>query len=526
MRGDKSRNSRSQYRGVERSLTLSSAQESANSSANCDVLRKQKISHWAPYLVVWLAFAVRGFRLATQSLWFDEILTAFRAELTLPALFAELMQVRNHVPLYFVAMRGWWLLLEGDGAFLLRFPSGLAGTLAVAVTYRLGGLVGGRWTGILAALLLSLAPLHVWHSQDARMYALATLLFVTAVYFLLRAWQEDRWPLWAGYAIFTALTCYTHILSLAMFVGLAIFCLLQIRRQPRRFWHWCAATGGAAVLFLPWLAVIAGAGGMKALFWIPRPRPVDLVLTLYVFTVGATAGWRNALTYLPLVISLGVLAVLRWRRERLSSWRRWALGVLAGDIVFTLLFIFLIAQLRPVYVTRYFLPLLPLWLVLVACGLQRLAPRRAGVLLVLLLAFDLLSLYNMYFVPRYQREDWRSVAGYIETHARPGDALASYNIIPFRYYRPDGLEAQEVLAYETVAQFARRMADITAGHRRLWLVIPLPGLEAHGFAEARKVTARRWVDRNPQKLWLDERYRLVDEQRFPAMCLLLYELEK
>jgi uncharacterized membrane protein len=77
----------------------------------------------------------------------------------------------------------------------------LFGTLAVPIIYAIGGIIGNRDVAITAAILLSLSPINVHYSQEARMYSLLTL--AAAVSILGQAWLL-RWPEAAGMSIGTA----------------------------------------------------------------------------------------------------------------------------------------------------------------------------------------------------------------------------------------------------------------------------------------------------------------------------------
>ena len=94
--------------------------------------------------------------------------------------------------------------------WLWRFPSALAGTLAVALTYRLGVDLLNRWVGLDAALLLAVSPVAVQYSQEARMHALFLLGALLSTWTLGRALAKPRlWQWWLAYALATALSMYT-----------------------------------------------------------------------------------------------------------------------------------------------------------------------------------------------------------------------------------------------------------------------------------------------------------------------------
>jgi mannosyltransferase len=143
--------------------------------------------HYGPLVLVLLAFGLYVLNLGVQGLWMDEVITVERSSLSLPGILSDLLDTRNHMPLYFLGMHLW--LKGGTGEFWVRFPSVVWAVLGVAVTVRLGADLGGRRVGALAGLLLAAAPLYNWHAQDARMYSMAAFWVIAATWSLLRAWR-------------------------------------------------------------------------------------------------------------------------------------------------------------------------------------------------------------------------------------------------------------------------------------------------------------------------------------------------
>jgi uncharacterized membrane protein len=123
----------------------------------------------AALLVGW---AARLYRLGEQSFWYDEGTSATVA----PRDVATILQnaaADIHPPLYYLLLHVW-IGPAGTTEWAIRLPSVGFGLLTVALVYRLGRDLLGPLGGLSGALLTALAPLPVWYSQEARMYALAT----------------------------------------------------------------------------------------------------------------------------------------------------------------------------------------------------------------------------------------------------------------------------------------------------------------------------------------------------------------
>ena len=132
-------------------------------------------------LLLLTAFALRLYRLDHQEIWGDEAHSAHVA--SLPLLSTVSPRTETNPPLYHFLLYSW-VRLTGSSVFALRFLSLVLGVLTVPLVYGLARLAFGELVGLLAALLCAISPFQVYYSQEARMYALATL-FTTLSMFLL-----------------------------------------------------------------------------------------------------------------------------------------------------------------------------------------------------------------------------------------------------------------------------------------------------------------------------------------------------
>ena len=135
-----------------------------------------------PALVA-LTLVALGLRLLiARGLWLDEATTWYQAKLpTLGAMLDDIRTSDVHPPLHHILT---WLSVRvaGDGEYALRIPSLAAGVLLVPALYGLGRELWDRRTGLIAAALATCAPILVWYSQEARMYALLLLFGVLAAW--------------------------------------------------------------------------------------------------------------------------------------------------------------------------------------------------------------------------------------------------------------------------------------------------------------------------------------------------------
>ena len=127
---------------------------------------------WPIAAVSVIAVAVRLYRLDDVSLWTDELFTRFYPDAGLAYLWTDGLRTEPTSPLYYTLI---WAVerLAGSAAWVVRAPSvaGVAG--GVWLAWSLGRELFGRaGPGVLAGLLLALAPIDVLYAQEARSYAL------------------------------------------------------------------------------------------------------------------------------------------------------------------------------------------------------------------------------------------------------------------------------------------------------------------------------------------------------------------
>jgi mannosyltransferase len=352
----------------------------------------------------------------------------------------------------------------------LRSLSALLGVALVALVYALGRLLAGRGAGLAAALLAAVNPFQVYYAQEARMYvllaALGALAFYAALMWAATGPREGvhRWGLL--YVLAAAAGLYTHYAFPMALAAVNLVLLLQLllrarsagdpgRALWRRLWRWGALQAAALAVFAPWLPTAA-----RQLAQWPRVTEsfdlgAALLRTSYIQFVGPARPPVPPLVGWLALLGL-VLALLPWRRgtpagpgPRLGP----AVAYLAPVVWFLvpLALIFGLGLYKEAYLKFLLVaaPAVPLLLgrlvVSVAASWERAArPLRFLHALVafLVVAFALttssVALARLYAGhPAYARDDYRSVAGYIDAVGKPGDVIllnAPGQQEVFRYY--------------------------------------------------------------------------------------------
>ncbi len=397
--------------------------------------------------ILWLAAALRIFRLDEQSMWFDEAARLLVARGDVLSIVRE-TGGDTLPPLYHLSMHFWGQL--GGGDFFVRMPSALAGLALVAVVAALGRAMFTERTGLAAALVVALMPYQVFHGQQANLYALLALLAGLQVLFFWLAMRDGRRAWWAAFVLSAAAGLYVHYFAGLVTLVLHAWLLLAGRmiagsRVRRRRSALLAADGFLILLSLPLVAYfLRGASQVGADFWLSRPNVAAPLATLHLFTVsyslsGVWAGLAFVLTLLLLAVALLELAYAYRRLPEQQPALALLLLLAFGPIVL----VFLVSLMTPIYLDRTLIICAPAYALLLGRALAETrwrspAPYLAGALLALMI----FSLYGYYSLDRYSKPDYRAAAAYVAQRLEPDEALVHSGngaYLPFLYYLgPDG----------------------------------------------------------------------------------------
>ncbi len=530
--------------------------------------------------VAWLALALRLYHLVFQSLWRDEVDTLLFATRPLATVLGNFRRPGENGPLYFLLMRPW-LAVTGHSEFALRFPSALAGALAVPLIYVLVRRLSGPRAGLIAALLAATAPYLVWYGQEARMYALLTVLVPLALWLTLRVVEHGRWWRWALLYVATSLSIYVHVLAaLVAPVQVVWFGILLFRKNAiyRADTHAArAATAdenvgpvGNRPHTAIFRAVVHAAGGATAsenvgpvanrpytpilrAVWLPPALYLAALILPYLplawwqatlwlsptfqtghpfvplpemLTVLAAAFSRGILpveepaTLLPAMLAL-LAGVVLWPGSG-RDWRRAVL--LLVWLLLPPLVLFGVSLGMPLFADRYLIWIMPAFLALLALGVVALARawRPLGLLTAgAILAFNLAGVWGQATQPI--KADFRSAAAFVVERQQTGDLLIfqiPYIRFNFRYYS------------DPFDPTIGRLRGIEGPYTNDALSeAALDAIMAEGAAPAAAVwlvasETPMWDSRGLTQAWLAAHGAVTDHADFARVSVTRYQLEK
>ncbi len=426
--------------------------------------------------------------LGRDSLWQDEAISLLEARRPLGELLWGVARDgwENHPPLYHLLLHA--VLPLGDSEMALRWPSALFGTLSIPLLYWLGRAWFSSSVGLVAALLLTISPFHLWHSQDARMYTLLTLEGLLSWALFSQLLQRPRRSLWAGYGLVATAILYTHYYgALLLLPQTGLVLLLRHRKEVepafRARWLWVQAA--LALLFLPWVGYTALYLPFWKLHWIGDQgrHPLIRVAAALANFSGANAGsgWLRGLRGV-LVIAPALAALVRtesreWRLPQ-AALRERPILLCLGYFAVPIAVLVAISLARPLMVPRHLLMTAPALFVLIAVGLRRLLAERLVIGGVVVLALLVLP-GSIHLLSTPRTPDYRGAAAVVTANAMAGDLVlfsTPARRLAFQYYLK-GRESRfewcpQLLPDSSLEMIERCLSD----GQRVWMVYADPSI--------------------------------------------------
>ena len=372
------------------------------------------------------AYLLRTLSLDAQSFWLDEVYALWFIDRPFGEALHMIINPTNNGPLYFLLLWGW-RRLTGPSDFALRYLS----TLCSLITLPLLGQLVRRWfprrVAATTLLLFTLSPFAIWYAQEAKMYALHTLLAVLSTYLLVSALERGRGWRWLGYGLTINLLGYSHFFGAFTIAAQGIAALLAPGRRGKSRLTYLITMAAVA---LPYLPVVRFALTILPGFELLDPSKHYVPLPKIFQHLALEFGFR--LTWpIPQDHWLAVGVWLLVGAGLLVAWRRgWRTGLwLTLLLLLPPLLFYPLSRLVGVFTPKYFSGIFPIFLLLLALTVE--AARRWRRPAAYLLLGGLVLLVGRAHLrdltePAIQRTDWRYVASYLEEHGSPEDAIVIY----------------------------------------------------------------------------------------------------
>lgn len=373
-----------------------------------------------------LVVALGAWGIDRHALWLDEAVSLGATS----QLGRALSGTYGTMAAYYVLLDGWTAVV-GTSVVALRSLSVVTTAAVVVVAAALARRLLPRREGALAVLVLAASPALVRYGQEARSYALVTLVAVTAWWVLDQAVERHHrdapagaW--WTGLAGLSVLGVLSHGLYPLQVIAMAV----ALATHPDRA-RLLRAALPALLAAVTTAAALASAGADRIADWIP-PLSAGQVADLGVELVAPAAVPRLVLLALAAV---GVAWLLRSPApDPLARWRAVVPVIWA---VVPVLVLVAVSTRRPYLVPRYLLASTPALAMLVAVGavaaVDTLGRRARPALAAVTVGAVVVGALGWAQVAVHDRTgyDWRSAAERVAAEVEAGDAIA-FTATPLR----------------------------------------------------------------------------------------------
>jgi uncharacterized membrane protein len=410
----------------------------------------RKLTKFTLPAVLVLAFLMRIIGV-NQSLWLDEATSALVAKMSLSQIFGHFLPGDFHPPFYYLFLKVWSMAF-GFSEVALRIPSVIFGVLTVLLIYLIGRKIFNEKVALISSLLLATSGLHIYYSQEARMYGLATLLVSLAVYlFLLESWL--------ALSIVLCLVGMTDYVSCLILPALWVSAIIS--KKNKAWWsRFLTSHIPLATFFVIWfptffkqlkngINVGITAPGWWNILGQVTIKNIALIPVKFIF---GRVGIDNKTFYGLVAGIVGTLFLFLMLKAKKSffAWVWLGVSIVLGIILS--LFIPTLSYFRYLFA-------LPAFYLILASGISNL--KKPWLVLVLGFAalVNLTSSFAYLMLPRFWREDWKGLVGFIEAKKTDKSItifVADSNMEAYRYYAPNAKIAGP--------------EGVRAGYDEIWLI--------------------------------------------------------
>jgi len=395
------------------------------------------------------------FRLASinQSFWLDEAIGALVVkEQGLVSIASQFPRGDNHPPLYYLMLEIWSNLF-GFSEIALRSLSVIFGVMTIFLVFQIAKKIvkNNKFYSLFSALLLASSPLHIYYSQEARMYVVAAFFAAASFYFFLQTFEKKRkkYLAWIFFSLSILGLVFTDYLP--VFLLPAFWLIAFLRKEKKAWWKSFIVSHlplvAAGIIWLP-LFIIQVQGGAWLLQKLPAWRELaggatlkQAALVWAKFVLGRISFRDKALYYTLVVLSsipFIYLLFSAWRKKnKIKVFWLWLAVPLAAAFVVSFIF--------PAFIYFRLIFVLPAFYLVLAWGVEQIKDVKlrvlVGFLILLVHAIGWLIYTNE---PYQQRERWREAVSFLEKEAGQETVVLFENpepFAPFRWYSKGKLEA-------------------------------------------------------------------------------------
>jgi uncharacterized membrane protein len=385
-------------------------------------------------LIVIIGACLRLYGLEHESLWNDELASQRRSAFpTAGQVLKEGVLTELHPPAYHFLLYSVQKLV-GDSERILRFPSAVAGVLAIIAIFFLGKRIYSEKEGLISALFMAILWAPIYYSQEARSYSVMLLLSILSFYYFMGIIDSTKSSLaisridHIGYVLSAVANSYFHYFGLYLTCIQAVLFLIFLLacnsvKNPISFFF--RIYGPVIVLYTPWAFFLIHqimyqhASGNSGISWI-KPTQLSYFIKFLNFC------FHRAMKFSYFAVGVGLFGyaiyLYNWIKKKNDFTIR---NIFSNKAFFLLAWLFLpfaglffLSQIGThLYTNRNLIISLPAAYILFAHGFMLFPPKNNILKIACIVGISSICVYKLIFSMNYyhepQKEQFREAVAYV-----------------------------------------------------------------------------------------------------------------
>ena len=450
---------------------------------------------------------LRIYGLEVQSFWNDELHTVRMSDYSSLEGVIDNLKGDVNSPGYFV-FAYFILKFIGRTEWILRFPSVIAGVLCIPAIFLLGRRLLGVREGLIAAAFMTFLWCPIYYSQEARVYSFLLLCSILMPYFWIHVVSElikNKMPSrfeTIAYVIASAVTCYLHTFGILLVALLGMLGLILLRRQRAFLVQFVIIQCGILLAFVPGIRFAILQATARGVGWIQKP---DLLSVVKYFDFIFRGPGFIELLVVAALLNLIVRSITSLPKRRLPDILEHPVFFLLLWLIVPFVLIYVVSvTIKPAFVSRYLIILLPAAYLLLAKAITQLPNKIQAIgtaLLLIIFSYDLFAIDHYYVLPT--KTQFREAVDLVVTHEKRFPDSVVIGNRPLEYYNYYFIAKQSKLRAKVRADRQRHFPAIASFVREsrtnhLWYIFTDGILEPQFMNTMRRKYSlqREWRFRN------------------------------
>lgn len=412
-----------------------------------NTVSSKSILRWLPLVgsALFLLLVILPF-IGRYGLWFDEVFSATMAR-DLNLIVDMVRTQENNMLLHYLLLWLWMPLGDGSEAFLrsLSLLLILLSLLPLHATARrlANDTVANSCCFVYAShfLVLDLA-------QSCRGYALAAFMATLVFWSWARAWETQKISHWLQTGLLAGFAVWSHYFA-ALIPPVLVFAMLW-RDGWKQPWKQLIIAFTAFVLMALPIVLTRPPDGVAQIGWadVPDTRHIRGILWM----LGGVDGPSEKSVLSAMLGLIGFVLLLRNRQWRTNStWRSVSVGLAVGLVIMVAALLAESFLWQPLFVQRFFMPLIPLYCFVLGAGLALLWPWLRIILIAFMLLTSVWQNWKAFAGPLPVSYWWRPMLQHLARDMQPDDVILmypSFERMPVDYYL-DKIDVEHALPRPT-----------------------------------------------------------------------------